>query len=187
MRNAKNVLSPSGLKSLYYALFHPHLLYCLPVYSCTSRKNLNLICSKQKQAVRIICNAKYNAHTQPLFFKLNILPLDDLILHQKMIFMFFYDRNVLPISFQDYFLRNSDRGLNPGLRNVFDYFVPRVRSEYLRRFPFVSFPSAWNNFPVEIKQSESIKTFKSASKAYLIDKLQGFSCERLLCPCCLNS
>ena len=29
----------------------------------------------------------------------------------------------------------------------------RVRSDYLRRFPFESFPSAWNNFPVEIKQS----------------------------------
>ena len=155
MRNAKNVLSLSGLKSLYYALFHPHLLYCLPVYSCTSSKNLNLIRIKQKQAVRIICNAKYNAHTQPLFFKLNILPLDDLILQQNMIFMFSYDRNILPNSFQDYFLQNSERGLNPGLRNANDYFVPRVRSEYLRRFPFVSVPSAWNSFPVEIKQSES--------------------------------
>lgn len=187
MRNAKNVLSLSGLKSLYYALFHPHLLYCLPVYSCTSSKNLNLIRIKQKQAVRIICNAKYNAHTQPLFFKLNILPLDDLILQQNMIFMFSYDRNILPNSFQDYFLQNSERGLNPGLRNANDYFVPRVRSEYLRRFPFVSVPSAWNNFPVEIKQSESKNIFKSASKAYLIDKLQGFTCERLLCPCCLNT
>ena len=44
-----------------------------------------------------------------------------------------------------------ERELDPGLRNVFDYFVHRVRSEYLRRFPFESFPSAWNNFPVEIK------------------------------------
>ena len=35
---------------------------------------------------------------------------------------------------------------------------------------------------VEIKQSESKNIFKSASKAYLIDELQGFTCERLLCP-----
>jgi len=35
-----------------------------------------------------------------------------------MIFMFSYDRNILPNSFQDYFLQNSERGLNPGLRNA---------------------------------------------------------------------
>ena len=64
-----------------------------------------------------------------------------------------------------------------------------VRFEFLRRFPFVSVPSAWNNFPVVIKQSESKNIFKSVSKAYLIDidKLQEFTCERLLCPCCLNT
>ena len=69
--------------------------------------------------------------TQPLFFKLNILPLDDLILQQNMKIMFSYDRNILPNSFQDYFLQNSERGLNPGLRNANDYFVPGVRSEFL--------------------------------------------------------
>ena len=47
-----------------------------------------------------------------------------------------YDRNNLPNSFQDYFLQNSEQGLNPGLRNANDYFVPGVRS-------------------VEIKQSKS--------------------------------
>ena len=104
-----------------------------------------------------------------------------------MIFMFSYDRNILPNSFQDYFLQNFERGFNSGLRNANDYFVPGVRSEFLRRFPFVSVPSAWNNFLVEIKQSQSKNIFKSASKAYLIDKLQGFTCERLLCPCCLNT
>ena len=84
--------------------------------------------------------------------------------------MFSYDRNILLNSFQDYFLQNSERGLNPGFRNNIDYFEPRVKSKYVRRFLFVSFPSAWNNFPVEIKQSESKNIFKSASKANLIDK-----------------
>ena len=148
MRNPKNVLSLSGVKSLYYALFHPNLLYCLPVYSCTRSKNLNLIRIKQKQAVRIICNAKYNAHTQAEY------PAAWSNLTSKMTFMFSYDRNLLPNSFQDYCLQNSERGLNTGLRNANDYFVPGVRSEYLRRFPFVSVPSAWNNFPVKIKQSQ---------------------------------
>ena len=70
-----------------------------------------------------------------------------------------YDRNILPSSFQDYFLQNSERGLYSGLRNAIDYFIPGVCSEYLRRFPFVSVPSAWNNFPVENKQSKSKNIF----------------------------
>ena len=69
------------------------------------------------------------------------------------------------------------------LHQILIFYTYYIRSEFLRRFPFVSVPSAWYNFPVEIKQSESKNIFKSASKAYLIDKLQGFTCERLLCPC----
>ena len=38
LRNAKNILTSDGLKSLYYALIHPHFLYCLPVTGCTSKK-----------------------------------------------------------------------------------------------------------------------------------------------------
>ena len=71
-----------------------------------------------------------------------------------------YDRNNLPNSLQDYFLQNSEQGLNPGLRNANDYFVPGVRS-------------------VEIKQSKSKNIFKSASEAYLIFTLQGLTCKRL--------
>ena len=84
--------------------------------------------------------------------------------------MFSYYKNILLNSFQDYFLQNSERGLNPGPRNANGYFVPGARSEFLRRFSFVSLPSAWINFPVEIKQSDSKNIFKSASNAYLIDK-----------------
>jgi hypothetical protein len=44
----KNVLPLSSLKTLYYALVHPHLLYCLPIYACTSQKNLNRLSKAQK-------------------------------------------------------------------------------------------------------------------------------------------
>ena len=36
----KNILPIKSLKTLYFALVHPHLLYCLPIYSCTTQKNL---------------------------------------------------------------------------------------------------------------------------------------------------
>ena len=54
MRKAKNILSNNALKTIYYALVHPHLLYCLPVYSCTSSKNILMLSKKQKDCIRII-------------------------------------------------------------------------------------------------------------------------------------
>ena len=48
LTKAKNLLSSKALKSLYYALVHPHFLYCLPIYSSTSKKNMDSLYVKQK-------------------------------------------------------------------------------------------------------------------------------------------
>ena len=34
----KNILPTKTLKTLYYSLIHPHILYGLPIYSCTTQK-----------------------------------------------------------------------------------------------------------------------------------------------------
>ena len=36
---ARNILSKASLTKLYYALVHPHILYCLPVYNFTCTAN----------------------------------------------------------------------------------------------------------------------------------------------------
>ena len=186
MRSAKHLLNSSSLKTLYYALIHPHLLYCLPVYSCTSSKNINLIFNKQKQAIRIICNAKYNAHTQPLFYTQGILPFHDLIEQQKVLFMYSLENQLLPRSFVDFLRKNNERNNPHILRNANDYIIPRAISEYTKRFPIVAFPTAWNNFPSIIRMAISKTVFKNASKAFFINKLEDFQCNRLLCPACLD-
>jgi len=38
MRSVKNLLSTPALKSLYYSLFHCHLIFCLPIWCTTSKK-----------------------------------------------------------------------------------------------------------------------------------------------------
>ena len=64
---AKNFLSQNALKSLYLALVHSHLIYGIQILGGAANKYINDIVLLQKKAVRIICNAKYNAHTEPLF------------------------------------------------------------------------------------------------------------------------
>jgi hypothetical protein len=74
IRNAKN------LKSLYYSLFHCLVIYAIQIWSCTARSNFKDIVIKQKKAVRIVADAAFNAHAEPLFKKLYILPSKNLIL-----------------------------------------------------------------------------------------------------------
>ena len=188
LRNAKNILTSDGLKSLYYALIHPHFLYCLPVTGCTSKKNLNLLYKSQKWAARIISKSKYNAHTQPLFASLNILPLPDLIIQQKMHIMHAFHCSYLPASFENFSTNNQDiRTHDYPMRHVNDYFVPRAKTEFLKRFPFFCFPTIWNGLPQELRNEFSKNIFRCKLKKFLIEKAFNFTCTRLFCYTCSNN
>ena len=78
------MLSITALKKLYFALIHPHFLYGIIIYSCTSKANLNSLFIKQKQCIRTLSKSAYNAHTEPLFSNHKILNLYDLIIQQKL-------------------------------------------------------------------------------------------------------
>ena len=49
IKRASNKLSKKSLLSLYYALIHPHLLYCINILSCTSKSNLFRLQIMQKK------------------------------------------------------------------------------------------------------------------------------------------
>jgi hypothetical protein len=75
------------LKTLYFALVHSYLSYCINIYSCISQQNIKRIFLKQKEAIRVIANANYRDHTPPLFKNLKILPLEKMIELSKLKFM----------------------------------------------------------------------------------------------------
>ena len=54
----------------------------------------------QKRALRNVCNANYNAHTAPLFIKLNQLTFADSVTMSRAIFMHKYRFGHLPLSFK---------------------------------------------------------------------------------------
>ena len=75
LRSAKNLVSAQTLKTIYYAIVHPHFIYCIQIWSCTNSSNLKTLVLKQKIAIRIINEANFNAHTEPLFKKIDNLTL----------------------------------------------------------------------------------------------------------------
>ena len=123
LNRAKNILTVKALKSLYFALLHPHILYCLPIYSCSSKSNINSQYLLQKKCVRIIYKVSYNSHSQPLFSSLDILQL--LIMHS-------IDQKYSTVNYDGFFIiKNSALTDHPyPLRNADDIFLPRVRNDF---------------------------------------------------------
>jgi hypothetical protein len=189
LRSAKNILTEKALKALYYALVHCHLIYGILIWSCTSLSNLKNLEKKQKDAIRIVTHSPYNAHTEPLFKKLNILPLQQLIQYFKIQFMQQYKFKHLPSAFENEWFSNEERYASQDLmplRNNDDFFVPFARTGQAERIPLFALPKIWNDFPDIILKSEANKLiFNSKLKGYHIDKLDAnFVCSRLLCPHC---
>jgi hypothetical protein len=132
MLSAKNLLSEKALKSLYYSLFHCHVIYAIQIWSCSAESNYKEIVTKQKMAIRIILNASYNAHSELLFKKLNILPIKDLIYFLKIQFMQQFTQGFLPKSFSGEWrtaleLELDDEPYDLRNRNYDDLLVPFAR------------------------------------------------------------
>ena len=74
LNKLKRFLPHHILLMLYNSLILPHLQYAI---LCWGFKNSRLF-KLQKRAIRIITCSKYNAHTDPLFKKMNLLKISDL-------------------------------------------------------------------------------------------------------------
>jgi hypothetical protein len=191
IRQVKNFLPPSALKTLYFALVHCHLTYATVIWSACSQSTLKQLITKQKMAIRTISSAKYNAHTEPLFKSLKILPLDKLIYQQKTEFMFCYAKNLLPKALAGSWQtvqerRNQDDVPNQRhLRNDHDLFVPRICSTMAGKLPLFTLPKCWNDLAPEFKGIGSKNSFKYKVKNHLLSQLSETSqCTRLFCPHC---
>ena len=190
LRTVKNTLNQRSLLLLYNSVFHCHILYAIHIWSCTNSSFVNDLFKLQKSAIRIISGAKYNAHTEPLFKKFEILPLPDLITFSKIQFMQRFTQNLLPCSFNDTWVKNAIRNIGENeiqLRNRFqlqNFYSSLAR---LDSFPLYSFPKIWESFPSEqIKIIRKISDFDAKLKTFFINDLSSVAvCNRLLCPACM--
>ena len=193
LRQVKNFLSKQALLSLYTATIHSHLIYGIQIWGSASKSSLNEISKKQKQAIRTVCNSKYNAHTEPLFKQCNILPLPDLIKFFNLQFMQNFKFNLVPVSLQTSWMTNREfRDIQPidqrDLRNDDDFFIQTSKLSLCNALPLINFPTTWNNFESEdIKSTSNRKFFNSSLKVYLLSKLNTTpNCSRANCPNCTS-
>jgi hypothetical protein len=141
LRSAKNLLPLKSLKTLYFSLFHCHLIYAIEIWSSAPSSALQPLIIKQKTAIRIVANKKYNDRTEPLFKELSILPLPDLIISFNLKFFHSYVFNYIPTAFLATWQTagQTRENSNYQLRNDNEYYIPRHRTEQLARMLFFTY------------------------------------------------
>ena len=91
---------------VYYAIFYSQLLYGCPVWSMTTKTNINKIRVLQKKCIRIINHAPYNSDTKFLFQENQLLKLDDIIKIEQLKLVFQFKKGDLPNELNNLFKLN---------------------------------------------------------------------------------
>jgi len=168
------------------------LRYGQSIWSVAPQTNLSSIIKKQKDAIRLLSNARYNAHTQPLFKSNEILPFKDLCEYFKIKLCQTILQKTAPVSFRDMLLTNLEKRQQQGetnnihLRNDGDIFIPNFRTLQLEKFPPCALPKLWNLLPPEIQIVRKKNEFDVLLKNWFLSKIpDDYVCNRMLCPSCI--
>ena len=76
--------------------FQSYLLYGSLAWSFTNQGNIDCVTKMQKRCIRILTFAPFDAHTNPLFSKLGIIKVEDVIVIQKLLFMLKVQQRIVP-------------------------------------------------------------------------------------------
>ena len=167
---ARAFLNKNSLLTLYYSFVYPYYIYCNHVWGCSSAANINRLFVLQKKAVRIICQANYQAHSEPLFKELKLLTVRQINKYLIGQFMHRCYQDLLPPLFDTCFIRNYELHQHNTRQVLYYYNIPRVRTEYRKSSIQFRGPSIWNEIMKnKICPDVSASTFKFTLKKLLLN------------------
>ena len=181
MSRIKRYVPRSALKQIYDSLILSRLHYSILVWGFDSARLMTL----QKRAIRTICGAKYNAHTDPLFQDLGLVKIKDIFEIQCCKLYYKFKHKLLPVYFQNFFQTNQDihshnTRQSRDLRNVRRNF--KTTSKCIR----FHIPSLINNLPILIREkidSHSLDGFSNYMKRHILRNYER-ECHKNKCFTC---
>ena len=78
----RDSLSMQARLNFYYGFIYPYLTYNVAIWGSASQTTINPLIIQQKRIIRTICNANKYDHTSPLFYRLKILKLSDIVKYE---------------------------------------------------------------------------------------------------------
>ena len=182
---SKNTLTKKIKILLYKALIQSQLEYCLPVWGNALESHIEPLNVMQRKAIRIVTEANYNSHTEPLFHQIKALTIKDLYLLRCARIGLKITKNRANDSLMSCFRvanneissTRSENGIGKKL------YVPLPRIGLTKRLPQFQIPAVWNALPDKYKQFGLIALMQDFKE----DKITGygeFLCTKKKCyPC----
>ena len=110
IKNVSYFVNISAMIKLYYALFYPHLMYCIEICGHGYVSNLNSIYLIQKKILKIIFNKPNDFSTVSLFKENKILSLYDICKYKTCIYMYkIFNKLCHPIILNHFTLTSKKR------------------------------------------------------------------------------
>ena len=167
LRRIKYLLPVHILITLYYTLIFPYLSYCNISWDVNYKNSLQHLISLQKRAIRTIFNVHWSLRTTEFFTSNKILTLGDINKLQIGLFMYRYYNEMLPPSFNNYFIQGSS------IHHHFTRSAHHYRPDFARiKTKWFSIkcqgPALWNTLPKKITSLPSIGLFKKSLKEHLL-------------------
>ena len=154
MFKLSKIFPASIMKSLYFSFVYSYLVYCNCVWGGTFPTHLAGLNVLHKRVIRLISNSAYLAHTNNIFYRLNLLKLPEI--HELRIIMYVY------LNFDTFSTFDTSTRGSGNLRPEFQRL--RLCQNSIRYFG----PKCWNNLPADLKFIERSENFKNKVKKHLI-------------------
>ena len=185
IKQVKNMLPKDCLRALYFALVHSHICYGILAWGNCNEKTLHRTVLLQKRAIRIINNAKFKSHTDPLFKATNIMKITDQYIFQSTLFVFDFITKYLPYSFEQMFRFNHDIPNSRATRQSDLLYEARCKTNFANSLPLYAMPKIWNKWFHAMPQNMSRPKFKYTMKIKILSAYQSHvTCTNSFCPDC---
>ena len=165
----KHLISQKYLRTLYFSMIYPYLSYGIILWGSAYNVHKTKLITMQKRAIRIIAGAKYNDHTQPLFYRHHVLKMNDVYQNEVAKIIFRFKQNSLPVPLKNIFTLNSDIH-DRQTRQMRNLQNKRCRTTLASQLITCTGPKIWNSLPLEIRENtHSLKTFSKTLASHVLE------------------
>lgn len=165
----------STLKLVYYSMFHSHLQYSLLNWGRAAKTLLHKLEVLQNNILRAcFFSSRYN-RTNVLYFKFGALKLHDMFEMEIAKFMFKFNNQMLPSSFNNYFIKlDQVHEYKTRQKSRNEFYQPYIGSEVGRKTLHHICLRSWKSIPQDMRHC-SFSRFKKYFKSNILAKYDSYS------------
>lgn len=169
----RNILPKSDAEKLIHAFVSSRLDYCNSLLAACPKSSLRSFQLVQNAAARLLTGSNRREHITPVLKSLHWLPIEFRIKFKILLLTYKAINGLGPLYLQDDIvpyqpnraLRSQDAGL---------LVIPRVSKSTVgnRAFSYQA-PVLWNQLPAQVKEADTVPTFKTRLKTFLFKIAYG--------------